>query len=159
MNKTKSIYVYTNKGKFVEEFFSQKTFREKHLPLEIGKTPIFINTITSKKFTNKKYTTLKYGVINELYVFEERVYRDDVAFIDKVYNSKLCNKHHLRNEPIQLVNLNGDLIGEFINRSVLAHLIPEYAKKRSSMTRQLSNINKGTIRFYKDKEIFIKNKN
>lgn len=158
MNKTKSVFVYTNKGKFIEEFFSQKMFREKHLSLEIGKTPIFINTITSNKFVNKKYKTLKYGVINDLYVFEERIYRDDVAFIDKVYNSKLCRNHYLRNEPIQLFNLNGDLIGEFINRSVLAHLIPKYSEKRSSMTRQLTDINKDVLRFYKDKEMFIKNK-
>lgn len=82
------IFVYNNKGHFIESFDSQTSFRKQYFPEDIGKRPLLIHKERFKSLYKKEDIQIRYGCNNDLYFFEERVYREDVVFLDRIHNSE-----------------------------------------------------------------------
>jgi len=140
----KQIYVYSLKdGSFVESFETQTECLKKHFPKDISKRPLLIHSFRIATSKNKEKQTIKFGINENFMFFEERIYRDDVVFLFRIYNSEYCKKEK-ESKEIEVFNLLGEKIAEFKNLRLLTKLMPFV--NASKLTRKLNGISKNVNR-------------
>lgn len=142
---TKKIYEYDFNGNFLQKYESFAQFRLKYYPNDKGKRPIFVNSVEGYDFHVTAENTI---------AMTERIYRDNITFLLKLYNSELCIVNDRNNnKPIQMLNLKNEVIAEFSSTSMARLLLKEDFNNLGNMYRQLNKRNnfnnKGLIKdFY-----------
>lgn len=102
-------YQYDRKGKFIAKYNSLAEVRSTYYPYIIGKYPIFARI--------KDYHLLPDGTI----LLKYRMYRDYVVrLFNRIENPLIFNESDIN--PIEVLNMDGDVIASFINTKAISVL-------------------------------------
>jgi hypothetical protein len=114
------VYEYDFKGRYLGYYESMAEARKNHYPSDIAIRPMFL----------KKELGVEYQITpNDTILFKQRVYRDDVVYIVKIENSKLCNICAYKDEPVEMLNIKNEVIAVFPNCNVATIILPDLSHK------------------------------
>ena len=107
------VFEYTLQGKYLKSYDSIADYRREHYSEDIGIRPLFINTVDG----------IEYNITEESIAFKQRVYRDTIVYYVKIINSKFCNFNSTNDRKVEVLNLKGEILGEFVNANVAKHVL------------------------------------
>lgn len=135
-----TIYEYDLEGVYIRRYSSIAELRKKYYPDDNGNRPLFIKNIKG----------VDYEIFYNTICFKQRVFRDDVVYYVKMINSKLCNLRNPKDDrPVEMFNIKGEKIAEFINSSAAFALVGEETLGSNFYT-SLKRGNYSKKRFQKD---------
>lgn len=139
----KRVYEYDFDGNFIRKHESIAEFRRCLYTEDAGIRPIFVNKIKGYDFHITPQNTV---------AMTERIYRDNIVFFLRIYNSKLCRANTAINikKPIQMFNLNNEVIAEFSSLTMAGLLLNDEFKIGTIYNQLNSRINSGTTSLVKD---------
>lgn len=113
----KPLYLYDNDGYFIKEYESQSDFMREYYPNDINGRPLFVPTKNKYSRGNYGYDLLKDGN----FICKTRLGREKLRKYEFIVNSIYCK--NLKSEPIEVFNLAGDKIAEFINYNLASKML------------------------------------
>lgn len=136
MNNPKALYQYDSKGKFIKKWKSYSDFKLEYYGSK--KRPLLIN-----------YKDINYQILpDNTLISTERIDRDKVIKIIKIYNSEYVPKRELRNTtPIECYNLKEELLATFESEFALKVLLPNHYNNARSLIRNDFKYILGDLKF------------
>lgn len=125
--KSIEVVMYDFTGKFIRTFESMNEFRRTYFSDDVGNRPLFV-----REAGNHKYELLDEGI-----AFTERVGRDKALYVLDIINSPYCKKSDLGETPVEVINLEGDVVAEFRSLRLLTKMMPHI--KQSTISYSLNN--------------------
>jgi hypothetical protein len=141
------VHLYDDNGAYLRSFETIEDFRESYYPNDIGKRPIF---------THSEFGMDYHYIKNlNLIALKERPGREMIRKIVAIHRSPYCRKQDLVANPIELINLRGDVIAEFKTQNLLLKLMPELCQStvtqhlKYNMTKKINSLG-FHVRYKKD---------
>ena len=106
----KSIYQYSEDGKFLQQYESQTEVLNKY------------KMTKGNLFGQGKYAKNYRKLNDNTYISPERLGRDKIRLIVRIDNCPFCNIQYKNSKKVEVYNLLGEKIAEFKNPTVLEKL-------------------------------------